>query len=56
MFQAAISSDGVMATPPRNSAPGQVIRLRMWARYRSVGCPGLIPGIYPPCFRMMSAC
>ena len=32
MCHAAIKSDGTTATAPRNRAPGQVIRFRMWAR------------------------
>src|SRR5674476_291015 len=42
MFHAAINNDGTTATPPRKMAPGNVIRLRMWARYFSVCCPGRI--------------
>ena len=40
----------------RNSEPGSVMRFSTLARYRSVGGPGRMPGMKPPCLRMMSAC
>ena len=54
--QTAKAIDGSRATKARNSEPGSVMRLRMPARYFSVGGPGLMPGMNPPCYRMMSAC
>ena len=40
----------------RKIAPGSVMRFSTLARYFSVGGPGRIPGMKPPCLRMMSAC
>ena len=56
MSQSANTSSGVSAITARNSEPGSVMRLSTLARYFSVGGPGRMPGMNPPCLRMMSAC
>ena len=56
MSHTANTMSGVSAIAARNSEPGRVMRFRTLARYFSVGGPGRMPGMNPPCFRMMSAC
>ena len=46
---------GTMAINARNSAPNNVIRLFILARYSLVGFPGLTPWIVPPyCCRFLA--
>ena len=56
MSQTANTISGVSAMAARKSDPGSVMRFSTLARYFSVGGPGRMPGMNPPCLRMMSAC
>ena len=56
MFQAAKTNSGITAITIRKIDPGSVIRFSTCWRYRSVGGPGRMPGMNPPCLRMTSAC
>jgi hypothetical protein len=46
---------GRIATMPRYSDPGSVMRDRTNCRYSAVGRHGLMPGMKPPYFFMSSA-
>ena len=46
---------GKMAINARNIAPGSVIRVNILSMNSAVRFPGLIPGMNPPDFFMLSA-
>ena len=46
---------GNTATKAKNSAPGSVMRVMIKSKYSAVCFPGLIPGMNPPYFFILSA-
>ena len=49
-----ITIDGMIATTPRNKAPGRVIREMTESMNSAVLVPGLTPGMNPPFFFISS--